>query len=141
MDTIKKIILKPIGYIESPYTDPKETPRDPDESNEIGKIVVLPEYKECLFGLTAGDIILIVSYLHLAHYKGPIIKRWDGQYKGIFATRSPSRPNPIATSISRIEKIEDNIIYVRGIDLINGTVVLDIKIWNDKGGYHSCNIT
>ncbi len=135
---ITEIIFKPIGYIETPYKDPKSTPRDPDESDIIAKIIIFPEYRECIFGLFPGDTILVISYLHFARYKGPVVKRrCDGQLRGIFATRSPSRPNPIATSITKIEEIENNIIYVRGIDLIDKTPILDIKIWNDKGGYHA----
>ncbi len=135
---ITEIIFKPIGYIETPYKDPKSTPPDPDESDIIAKIIIFPEYRECIFGLFPGDTILVISYLHLAKYKGPVVKRrCDGQPRGIFATRSPSRPNPIATSITKIEEIENNIIYVRGIDLIDKTPILDIKIWNDKGGYHA----
>ncbi len=135
MDTIPEIRLKPIGYIESPYKTPQDTPPDSSLSDVAAKIVVLPEYKECIFGLFPEDTILIVSYLHLSEYKGPIVKRRRNNLPaGVFATRSPHRPNPIATTITKIEEIEENTIIVRGIDLVDKTPVLDIKIWNDKKG-------
>lgn len=129
MDT-SKIVLTPIGYVETPYKDAKDTPPDPEESDIKAKIIIFKEYKDCIFGLSQGDTILVISYLHLATYKGPHVRRRrDGKLCGVFATRSPHRPNPIATSITKIEKIEDGIIYVKGIDLINKTPLLDIKIW------------
>ena len=131
MDTIPEIRLKPIGYVESPYKTPEDTPPDSSLSDASAKIVVFPEYKECIFGLFPEDTILIVSYLHLSQYRGPIVKRRrDNLPAGVFATRSPYRPNPIGVSLTRIREIKENIIIIRGIDLVDKTPVLDIKIWN-----------
>jgi len=108
-----KIVFKPIGTIYSPYTKPEGTPIQPSAAGDIqGKVEIYPEYSKGLKDIDGFSHIILIYYFHLC----------SGH-----ATRAPCRPNPIGISTVRLEKIEGNILFVRGIDAVNGTPLLDIK--------------
>lgn len=126
--------LKVIGYIESCYLDKFGTPRQPGlVPDSFAKIIIHPEYQpeESLSGLEEFSHVWILFHFHQntnhrfhAKVHPP---RLLGETKGVFATRSPHRPNPIGLSLVKLEKIEQGILYVSGIDLVNKTPILDIK--------------
>jgi len=131
-DNIPEIKLKPIGYIRTPEAD---IPRHWSVSEAIGEIIIDKQYESGLRDMKAGEKILVTFHFH----KSPeFTKEYLFQHPphkdrefGIFSTCSPIRPNPIGVSIVEILEIQGNRIMVKGIDMIDGTPVLDIKPWNE----------
>lgn len=126
--------LKIIGQVQSCYLDKFGTPRQtglvPDS---FAKIIIKPEFQpeESLQGLEEFSHLWVLFHFHQntnhrfhAKVHPP---RLLGETKGVFATRSPHRPNPIGLSLVKLEKIENGVLFISGIDLVDGTPVLDIK--------------
>jgi tRNA-Thr(GGU) m(6)t(6)A37 methyltransferase TsaA len=83
---------------------------------------------EGLRDLDGFSHIVVVFHLHLVIQPSLVAHPpWDGKEHGVFATRSPYRPNPIGLSTVRLEHIEANTLHISGVDMIDGTPVLDIK--------------
>lgn len=124
-----KIIYNPIGIIHSPYKEAKGTPIQPLASKGTeGKIELFPEFAAGLKDLEYFSHLIILCHFHLIKdTKLQVTPYMDTDTHGIFATRAPGRPNSIGLSIVDIIKIEDNIIYIKNVDLIDGTPILDIK--------------
>ncbi|MGC9964530.1 MAG: tRNA (N6-threonylcarbamoyladenosine(37)-N6)-methyltransferase TrmO [Syntrophobacteraceae bacterium] len=125
-----EIVLKPIGTIRSPITDPREAPRQGSESAVRGKLVIEESYKDALLGIEKGRKIVILYWMHLAerdvlqvHPKHDITR----PMRGVFSTRSPQRPNPIAVDTVEVTGVEGMVIEVEGLDAVDGTLLLDIK--------------
>ena len=126
---MNEIKYKPIGIIHSPFKEPKGTPIQPTAAKGIeGKVEVFPEYAEGLKDVKEFSHIILVCHFHLSKKPSLKVKPFmDDQMRGVFATRAPSRPNPIGISIVRLIKIEENILHVQDVDIIDGTPLLDIK--------------
>ena len=126
---MEEIRIKPIGVVHSPFKDPVGVPKDStDGMSYRGTVEIFPEYKEGLKDLDGFSHIIILFYFHKSEYSHLIVKPFlDDTLRGVFSTRSPHRPNYIGLSLVELQKIEDNIIYIKGIDMIEGTPVLDIK--------------
>ena len=126
---MQEIIYKPIGIIHSPFKEAKGTPIQPGAAKAIeGTIEVYPEYRKALLDLEGFSHIIILFHCHLVNgYRLQVIPYMDNMERGIFATRAPIRPNPIGLSIVNLIKIHNGKLSVRGIDIIDGTPLLDIK--------------
>ncbi len=125
-----QIVLKPIGVIRSPITDPDKAPRQGSESAVSGKLVVDEQYRDALLGLEKGAKIVIVYWMHLAERNIlQVHPRHDltRPLRGVFSTRSPDRPNPVSIDTVEITGIEGTAIDVVGLDAVDGTPLLDIK--------------
>lgn len=118
-----------IGIIKSPFKTQKEAPRQGINSEEISKIVLHDEFTESLEGIRCNEHIIVLYWMHLADRK---ILRSESKKKGVFATRSPDRPNPIGIAVVKVVKIEDNVLYVKYLDAIDNTPVIDIKPINEQ---------
>lgn len=129
--------LKPIGYVVVDVDDEviRRSPRGVE-----GFIEVLPDYEAGLKGLNGFSHIIVIAYLHkvseeqrrtLTVKPRRWIKLGVPEYQvpevGVFATDSPHRPNPIALTIVELLEVKGRMLRVRGLDLYNGTPVLDIK--------------
>ncbi len=124
------IVLKPIGVIRSPITDPDKAPQHGSESAVVGKLVVDEQYRDALFGLERGRKIVIVYWMHLAERDILQVhprRDFTRPLRGVFSTRSPQRPNPISIDTVEITGIEGTVIEVAGLDAVDGTPLLDIK--------------
>lgn len=126
--------IKPIGITESCFQEKFATPRQPGlVKDSVSTIRIFPEYipEHSLSGLEGFSHLWVLGWMHLNTNKNfrPKIHppRLKGAKMGLFATRSPHRPNPIAISVAKIEKIDGNLIHLSGLDFINGTPVIDIK--------------
>ncbi len=123
-----EFVIQPIGVIHSPFTDPKQTPIQPSRSQARGQVEVYPQFAE---GLEDVDGFSHVYLLYVFHRAAPYSLRvkpfLDSQLRGLFATRYPSRPNPIGLSIVRLDERRGNILEIEGVDVLNGTPLLDIK--------------
>ncbi|MFZ0932093.1 MAG: tRNA (N6-threonylcarbamoyladenosine(37)-N6)-methyltransferase TrmO [Syntrophobacteraceae bacterium] len=125
-----EIVLKPIGIIRTPITDPDKAPRLGSESAVRGKLIVDEQYRDALLGLQKGWKIVILYWMHLAerdmlqvHPRGDRAR----PLRGVFSTRSPQRPNPVSLDTVEITGIEGTVIDVVGLDAVDGTPLLDIK--------------
>lgn len=130
--------FRPVGWIESPYKEKFGTPRQPGLVDApLGAVVLRDDLNsDALDGLKDYSHAWLVFVFHANQsFKTgrPFEKtkvhppRLQGAAVGVFATRSPHRPNPIGLSLVKIERIEGRRLFVRGLDLIEGTPVLDIK--------------
>ena len=124
-----EIRYRPIGVIHSPFKEPKGTPIQPTAAKGAPGIVeVFPEYAEGLKDLEGFSHIILIYHFHLVRgYKLRVKPYMDNELRGIFATRAPSRPNPIGLSVVRLVKVKGNILHVEDIDIVDGTPLLDIK--------------
>lgn len=135
-----------IGFAKTSYQTLENMPiQGAKVAENIGEIILLPELTEGLTDLSGFSHIYVIFHLDKAS-KGAlkVIPFLDNQARGIFATRSPKRPNPIGLTIVEIEKIVNNTIFVKGLDLLNNTPIIDIKpyiqafdnIPNTKDGWY-----
>lgn len=126
---MEDIVYKPIGIIHSPFKEPKGVPIQPTAAKGVDGIVdVFPEYVEGLKDLEDFSHIILIYHFHLSKKFSLKVKPYmDNKLHGVFSTRAPSRPNPIGISIVRLIKIEKNTLYIRDVDIIDGTPLLDIK--------------
>ena len=124
-----KISYQPIGYIQTPFMTISDMPIQPSGANCAEGIIELnPDLVPGLFDLEGFSHLILIYHFHLIKgHKLYVIPFMDDQPHGIFATRAPARPNPIAISIVELRKVENNFIYISGVDMINGTPLLDIK--------------
>jgi tRNA-Thr(GGU) m(6)t(6)A37 methyltransferase TsaA len=126
--------LSPIGVIRTPYTD--TAPYQPvDEDEGDFRIALDRKYTEGLSELESFRYIYVLYFIDRVtdelSMKVPI--RWAGDKAvGVFASRSPVRPNPIGLSIVRVRQVVDNEIVTSGLDVFDGTPVLDIKPYIDE---------
>ncbi len=123
------ITYKPIGIIHSPFAEGRETPIQSTSAVGVsGSVEVFSEYARALKDLDGFSHIILLYHFHLS--KGPslIVKPFlDSELRGVFSTRSPSRPNNIGLSVMHLVGIEGNILYIEDVDIIDGTPLLDIK--------------
>jgi len=121
--------LKRIGIIRTPYTE--SAPYQPIEDDEGEfRIILDPEYAEGLRDLEGFRYIYVLYYMHQLKrsVSMTVCPPWAGGKKvSLFASRSPVRPNPIGLSIVRLKGIADNVILTSGLDVFDGTPLLDIK--------------
>jgi len=122
---------KVIGWLTSDLRSTAAAPKQGDEGAPDAWLELASEYDEGLAGIQAGDSLVILTWLHEArrdvlkvHPRGDA----DQPIKGVFATRSPHRPNPIGLHEVYVRAIEQGRIRVGPIETIDGTPVLDIKI-------------
>lgn len=120
--------MKPIGAVK---TDTKEIPRHWSVSTTTGKLVIEKQYEEGLKNISKGQQIVV---LFLFHQSPPFTPdklsqkpRHLDEIKGVFSTCSPIRPNPIGMSVLEVLAVEKNVITVKGIDMLDGTPILDLK--------------
>ena len=133
-DAINSFSFKPIGFIKSAYPDKFGVPRQSGLVKQtVSELAILPEWQPeyALEGLEEYSHVWVTWVFHLntnTKYHPKIHPpRLKGETIGVFATRSPHRPNPLGLSLATVEKIEGGKIYLGGLDLVDGTPVLDIK--------------
>jgi tRNA-Thr(GGU) m(6)t(6)A37 methyltransferase TsaA len=125
----REILYKPIGIIHSPFKEVKGTPIQPAGAKGIdGNVEVFPEYAQGLKDLEGFSHIILLYHFHLSKKPSMTVTPFmDSSPRGIFATRSQRRPNPIGISVVQLVGIEDNILHIQDVDMIDGTPLLDIK--------------
>jgi tRNA-Thr(GGU) m(6)t(6)A37 methyltransferase TsaA len=126
---MNNVTYSPIGVVHSPYKEPKNMPIQTIACKGIkGTVEVFPKYVEGLKDLEGFSYIILLCHLNLAKEYSLIVKPFlDDKVHGVFATRSPSRPNPIGLSIVRLTKIEQGILFIENLDIVDNTPLLDIK--------------
>jgi len=124
-----KFTISSIGTIETPFNDLKGMPIQPSGAAEVqGTIVLEKEYEQGLSDLEGFSHIILLYFFHQSKGYNLMVKPFlDDQKRGLFSTRAPKRPNPIGLSIVRLIKREGNRLSIEGIDVLNGTPLIDIK--------------
>ena len=129
----EEIVFRPIGVIRTPYKDwapHQPVEREPEEEGKF-RLVVFDDFAEGLKDVERFSHIYVLSFLdRAAQGPAPLFASppWaDGKQVGLFASRSPFRPNPIGLSIVRLIRIEGNEVLTSPIDVFDGTPLLDIK--------------
>ena len=124
-----KITYSPIGIIHSPFKEPKGTPIQPNAAKDIeGMVGIFPEYQRGLKDINGFSHIVLIYHFHLSkNYSLEVKPYMDDNLHGLFATRAPARPNPIGLSVVRLIKVEKNKLYIKDIDAVDGTPLLDLK--------------
>jgi tRNA-Thr(GGU) m(6)t(6)A37 methyltransferase TsaA len=124
----RQATIEPIGKIATPYKTLAECPRNIDPSGPQCELILSDELRDGLLGLASGQRILILYWLeHVDRAALHQNSRRTGELAGVFALRTPNRPNPIGAAVLVIENIIDSVITVRGLDCLDGTPLLDIK--------------
>lgn len=120
----------PIGIIHSSFKDMRQVPRQSSlVPNMTAYIELTGPVRDALIGLEEYSHIWILGDFHQSLNKHPMVQppRLNGGWKGVYATRAPNRGNAISLSVAEIDRIAYPRIYIKGVDLLDGTPVLDIK--------------
>ena len=123
------VVYKAIGVVRTPFKQPRGTPIQPSAAADAeGVVEVFEEFADGLCDLQGFSHIILLYHFHLVSGWALKVKPYmDTQERGVFATRSPKRPNPIGMSVVRLLRVEGNRLFVRGVDILDGTPLLDIK--------------
>ena len=128
--TVSGYTLRPVGFVESPLTEPASAPRQGDEGAPDCWLVFDRHVRPALDGLRQGDELVVVTWLHLAdrtvlqvHPRGDTSR----PIRGVFVTRSQHRPNPLGIHTVTILDIDGLRVHVRGLEAIDGTPIVDVK--------------
>jgi tRNA-Thr(GGU) m(6)t(6)A37 methyltransferase TsaA len=122
--------LRPVGFVRSPLEDRKDAPRQGSEGAPDAWLEMSPQVAEALQGLAPGDEVIVITWLHVARRDTLKVHPRRDKNKpltGVFATRSPDRPNPLGLHRVTIRHIEGTRLLVGPLEAINGTPVVDIK--------------
>ena len=124
-----KIPYRAIGTIHSPFASLEGMPIQPTGENSAeGTVEIYAEYAEGLQDLEGFSHIYLLYHFHRSGgTKLTVTPFMDTAQRGVFSTRAPSRPNPIGLSLVELVKVEGNRLHVRGLDVLDGTPLLDIK--------------
>jgi len=123
------ITVQPIGVVRSPYTDTKQIPRGPGaEHRAEGILEILPQFEAGLLDIEGFSHLYVLWVFDRASGADLLASPpSDTRSHGVFATRSPRRPNPIGLTVVELLRREGPRLYVRGVDMLDGTPILDIK--------------
>jgi tRNA (adenine37-N6)-methyltransferase len=124
-----KWTMQPIGFIRSPYTDPKQVPRGLGAKHTMeGVLEILPEFEPGLQDLDGFSHLIIVWVFDRSEGFDLMVQPpSDNRSHGVFATHAPRRPNPIGITVVELIRREGGKLWIRAIDMLDATPVLDIK--------------
>ena len=124
-----EITFHPIGLIHSAFHDLADMPIQPrGETSSPGTVEIYPQFTEGLKDLDGFSHVILLFHLHkVSRMQLTVVPYLDTEPRGVFATRAPVRPNPIGLSVVPLRRIEGNILFVDGLDVLDGTPLLDIK--------------
>jgi tRNA-Thr(GGU) m(6)t(6)A37 methyltransferase TsaA len=126
---MESISYHPVGVLHTPFHDLQGMPIQPTgASSAAGTAEIFPEFAAGLKDLAGFSHVILLYHLHAVRRVDltptPFL---DTQPRGVFATRSPARPNPIGLSIVRLVRVEDNVLHLEALDMLDGTPLLDVK--------------
>ena len=121
--------MQPIGHVRSAYTDTREIPRGLGAKHEAeGTLQILPEFEPGLLDIEGFSHLYVIWAFDRSDGCNLVVTPpTDDRPHGVFATRSPRRPNPIGLTVVQVVSRDGPAIAVRGIDMLDGTPILDIK--------------
>jgi len=121
------IVIRPVGVVKSDILDPKKVP----EPEQKAVVEVFPEYAGALLRIEKNSHLWILTWFHLARRDAltatPYRVNPNSLSYGVFALRTPVRPNPVGLSLVQLDRVAGTALHVTGMDAVNGTLVIDIK--------------
>jgi len=133
-----EIKFKPIGIVHSPFkkTEDIELQRQARTrgfDDVAGELEIFDDYKEGLKDIEGfSHIILLFAFHQAKGFKLRTRPPFEKRLRGLFSTRSPHRPNPLGMTVVKLVQRKGNILKVRGVDMIEGTPILDIKPYTPR---------
>lgn len=126
---MSEFTYKAIGVVHSPFKEPKNVPIQAAASKGTeGAIEIYAQYTQGLTDLEGFSHLILLYHLHLVRDSPLMVKPFlDDKLHGVFATRSPARPNRIGFSVVSLQRLEGNVLHVCDLDIVEGTPLLDIK--------------
>ena len=122
------IVFKDIGVIRTCYKRKEDVPCQGFVRNAIGEVEIFPEFADGLNDIEGFSHVYLIYFFHQAGGYEPAVKPFlDVEKHGLFATRHFNRPNPIGISVVELLSRESNVLKVKGVDVLDGTPLLDIK--------------
>jgi tRNA-Thr(GGU) m(6)t(6)A37 methyltransferase TsaA len=123
------IIYHPIGVLHTPFQDLGDMPIQPTgEASAPGTAEIFAEYADGLQDLDGFSHVILLYHLHQVHHVAlRVIPFLGSEPRGIFATRAPSRPNPIGLSVVQLVSVEGRTLHLGNVDILDGTPLLDVK--------------
>jgi len=123
------LAMSPIGYIRSPYTDPREVPKGFGARHDAeGILEIAPEFELGLKDIEGFSHLYVIWVFDRSEgFELTGVPPTDDRPHGVFATRSPYRPNPIGLTVVELMRRDGTHLHVRGVDMLEGTPILDIK--------------
>lgn len=134
----RAVRLRPIGVVHSPFrvredVDPRRNSRPGGFSDVRGEIEIDPAYAAGLKDITGLSHLIVIFAFHKSGPGHLLVKPpFETRRRGVFSTRSPHRPNPIGMTVVRLLGRRGNILKVSGVDMLDGTPVLDIKPYTSR---------
>ena len=124
-----KIEFLPIGIIHTPFMELEGMPIQPPGASSVkGTVEVFENFRSGLKDLDGFSHIILLYHFHHSHgFNLHVVPFLDSEERGLFATRAPKRPNPIGLSVVQLDKIKDGTLFIRNVDILDGTPLLDIK--------------
>jgi len=121
--------LQPIGHVSSPYQDSAQVPKGLGAKHEAeGVLNIMPEFELGLTDIEGfSHLFVIWAFDRSEGFALLGTPPSDNRPHGVFATRSPRRPNPIGLTVVELLRREGRLLHVRGVDMLDGTPILDIK--------------
>jgi tRNA-Thr(GGU) m(6)t(6)A37 methyltransferase TsaA len=122
--------LQQIAIVRSGLTDPGEAPMQGNEGAPDAWVEVDPQYTDALIGVTAGQDVILVTWFHLSRRDVLLVHPRSDETRpltGVFASRSPERPNPLGLHRVTVRQIEGARLRVGPLEAVDGTPVIDIK--------------
>lgn len=128
------VTYKPIGLIRSGHVAAHETPIQPVYAEGcMGRAEIFPEFSEALQDIEGFSHVYLIYHFHRASSTKLMVKPFlQDVERGIFATRAPWRPNSIGLSVVRLVRRDGNVLHLEGLDILDGTPLLDIKPYTAK---------
>lgn len=125
--------VRPIGVVRSPFKKPEEVLRS-RTGEKVGQIEIFREYQQGLRDVDGFSHLVVIFWMHESCFKSLLVRPiyHPEKRRGVFATRHPDRPNPIGMTVVRLMNRDGNLLTVKGIDMIDGTPVLDIKPYTKR---------
>ncbi|HEX6765550.1 MAG TPA: tRNA (N6-threonylcarbamoyladenosine(37)-N6)-methyltransferase TrmO [Polyangiaceae bacterium] len=128
---VPELVCRAIGVVHSPFREPKDAPRQPSAARDVrGTIELYSDsgFEHALEDLEAWTHLWVLFWFHRnPGFRPKVLPPRSVRRRGLFATRSPHRPNPLGISCVKLEGVKGLVIEVSGIDMLDGTPVLDIK--------------
>jgi tRNA-Thr(GGU) m(6)t(6)A37 methyltransferase TsaA len=128
---VNELVCRPIGFVRSPYRERAEAPRQTAAARDVqGTIELLPghDFEHALDDIEAWPYLWVLFWFHLNDgWRPKVLPPRSAKRRGVFSTRSPYRPNPLGLSVVKLERVAGLVLHVSGLDMLDGTPVLDLK--------------
>jgi tRNA-Thr(GGU) m(6)t(6)A37 methyltransferase TsaA len=126
---MSSLAYRPVGVIHSPFKEAFGAPIQSVAARDVeGVVELFPQYAEGLRDIDGFSHLILIYHFHLSDKSSLTVRPYlDDETHGVFATRAPARPNPIGISVVRLTRVDGTRLHITGVDILDGTPVLDIK--------------